>query len=304
MDRDALALFIEVMRAGSFAAVARNRAIDPSLISRTISKLERELGFRLFQRSTRRNTPTEAGQLYFEKIEPLLEELHLAQDSIKNLTAAPKGNLRVTTSIAFGQMCILPYLKEFRRLYPDIGLHLIQSDANLDLIAERIDIAIRLAPRLDLGYIGMQLFPTRYHVCVSPAYGKKLRALSQPQDLSEIPCLLLDLPSYRERWLFQPRRGPIFEVPVQGNWIFSNPLALRSAALDGAGPALLANWMVDKDLAEGRLMDLFPAYRVAATSFETAAWLIYPSRSHLPSKVRVFIDFLKAGLAKQFQRQG
>lgn len=120
--------------------------------------------------------------------------------------------------------------------------------------------------------------------------------MTAPDDLRQHNCLRFTLPAFRTRWLFRARDGASSEVPVDGDLIISNKLTLRDCALAGLGPALLPDWLVDKDLASGALIDCFPDHQVAATSFDTAAWLLYPSRTFLPNKVRVMIDFLRQRL--------
>jgi DNA-binding transcriptional LysR family regulator len=298
MNLDNLVIFLDVVHRGSFASVSKARGLDPSAISRAIGTLEKELGIRLFQRSTRRNVLTDSGRIYFEKIRHLVEELRIANATLKERNAQPQGRLRLTASIAFGQTCILPHLRQFRAAYPNIALDLLFSDANVDLIGENIDIAIRLGPRLDVSYIGTQLRPVRYHVCASPDYVKQHPEITKPNDLSGLSCLLLDLPAYRDRWLFRKKSGPVKSVPVSGDLLFSNMLAIRDCALSGLGPALMADWLMERDLKKGTLIALFPDYRVTATDEETAAWLLYPNRSYLPAKTRVFIDFIKTKLSK------
>jgi DNA-binding transcriptional LysR family regulator len=184
MDITTLSIFVEVMRRGSFAAVAKDRNVDPSSISRLIASLEEELGIRLFQRSTRQLTATEGGRVYFEKVEPLVEELEHARLAARDVSVGPSGTLRISTTVAFGQICLVPLLPDFRNSYPGLALELVLTDSNLDLIGERIDVAIRLGPRLDLGYVGAKLFSTRYRVCASPAYvarqGRPSRRRSWP----------------------------------------------------------------------------------------------------------------------------
>jgi DNA-binding transcriptional LysR family regulator len=289
-----LILFIDVMRRGSFAAVARDRDIDPSSVSRAIANLEVELGVRLFQRTTRRLVPTEAGRIYFERVEPLVNELEHAKHAATDVSAAPVGTLRMTTSVSFGQACILRLLPELFRRYPTLQIELLLTDANLDLIEERIDLAIRLGPCPDVFHIGKKLFDTYYYVVASPSYIEQIGPVLKPSDLIEHKCLLFALPNYRSKWKFKDKKGVIEEVPVKGQLIISNALALRQAALDSLGPALLANWLIDTDLKNGTLVNLFPDHHVTATDFNTAAWLLYPSRSYLPLKVRVVLNFLSA----------
>lgn len=296
MNIDTLGLFIDVMRTGSFAEVARRRDVDPSSVSRVIAGLEREVGFRLFQRTTRRLAPTEAGFLYFDRIEPLIGDLERAAAAARDLSTTPSGLLRVTASVSFGQKILTPLLPPFRSRFPDLGIELILTDANLDLIAERIDLAVRLGPRPDENLIGARLMSTRYRVCASPAYLETHGPLSDPRELDGRDCLRLPFSGYRTRWSFRDAAGTVMEIPVGGSIIVSNPLALRQCAVDGLGPALLADWVVGEDLATGRLVDPFPDYDVTATDFDTAAWILYPSRSYTPLKVRVFIDFLREKL--------
>lgn len=297
MDIEALRIFVRVARRGSFAVVARDCGTDPSSISRAIAALEDELQVRLLQRSTRRMTLTEAGAKYLARVVPLLEELDQAKDDALQTSAKPIGTIRVTASVAFGQKCIAPLLPKLRTAFPDLGIDLVLTDANLDPVSEGIDLAIRLGPSRDSSLIGVKLTDTRYHVCASPTYlansRNEGRPLQTPADLAAHRCLLLNLPDHRSRWLFRNSDGAIDEVAVDGDVLISSPLVLLTCATEGMGPALLADWMVRDKLAEGALVDLFPDYAVTATDFETAAWLLYPSRTYLPRKVRVVIDFLR-----------
>src|SRR4051812_19530434 len=141
MDIDALKTFVSVAQQGSFAAVARDLAVDPSSVSRNIALLEDELGIRLFQRSTRAMALTEAGERYLVQVAPLIEELDRARD-VTALKVDPAGMVRLTASVAFGQMCLVPLLPALRETYPKLQFEMVLTDANLDLVTERIDIAL------------------------------------------------------------------------------------------------------------------------------------------------------------------
>src|SRR6478735_1918423 len=303
METALLRVFLDVVQRGGFAAVARDSNVDPSSISRAIATLESELGTRLFQRTTRKLTLTEAGESFLARIGPLHEELERACDEVAAIDSEPRGTLRLTASVAFGQICLVPLLPAFRQAFPRLRLELLLSDTNLDLIADRIDLAIRLAPSYRGDVIGSKLFTTRYRIAASPAHLAREGALRTPRELSARDCLLFPLPDFRDRWLF--RRGTALEeVPVQGSLILSTALALRSAALDGPGPVRLADWHLREDFARGRLVDVFPHHEVTATTFDTAAWLLYPSRNYLPNKVRATIEFLRKHLGKQRATRG
>lgn len=293
MELASLKLLVEIARRGSFATVARERNRDPSAVSRVVAALEAELGLRLFQRSTRRMSLTEAGVLYLARIEPLLDELERSWSEALQVSAAPTGTLRLTASVTFGQTVIVPLLARFRERYPAVKVEGVFTDSNLDLVAERIDLAVRLAPAVDGEVIAAKLMDTHYRVVAGASYLATAPPLEAPADLSDHACLLFALPAFRSRWLFRDRGGRTSEVAIRGDITLSPAGALRDAALAGLGPALLPDWLVDADIATGRLVRLFADHDVTATSFGTAAWLLYPSRAYLPAKVRVMIDFLR-----------
>lgn len=297
METEALKTFVEVVRTGSFAAVARRLDVDPSSVSRVIAVLEAQIGFRLFQRTTRHLAPTEAGALYFERILPLLEGMEQANTEARDVLGEPRGRLRVTASVAFGTVVLVPILPRLRAAYPGLGIDLILTDAVIDIIAEKVDIAIRLGQLSDNRLVSAKLMPTRYRAVASPSYLKRASQLRRPSDLSSHDCLVFPLPGYRSHWKFRDKRAQVSEVPIKGTVSISNSLALRRAALDGLGPALLANWLVDPDIHRKALVELFPRCEASAQDFDTAAWIVYPSRAYVPRKVRVFIDFLKAEIS-------
>jgi len=292
-----LQLFVEVVRQCSFAAVARDRNLDPSSVSRAIAGLEEELGIRLFQRTTRQLSPTEAGIAYFERIEPLVEQMQQAIAVATDISGQPKGTLRITTSTSFGKTCIVPLLPDFQAKYPDLAVDLLLTDAVVDLLAERIDVAIRLGLLSDSTLIAQQLMRTYYSVCASPQYLEQCGQLKTPSDLQKHNCLLFPLEGFRSKWIFRDRNGTESEILVQGRTTISNAIALQQCALAGMGLALLPNWLIDEELQVGSLINVFPDYDVTATDFSTAAWLVYPSRAYVPLKVRVFVDFLKNSLS-------
>ncbi|KAM3098246.1 LysR substrate-binding domain-containing protein [Phormidesmis sp. 146-12] len=293
MELSVLQTFVDVVKQGSFAAVARERNVDPSSVSRAIAGLEEELGIRLLQRTTRQLSPTEAGMAYFQRIEPLVDEMQQAIDVAADISGQPKGTLRITASVSFGLKRIVPLLPDFKSRYPDLTVDLFLTDTTVDLFTERIDLAIRLGLLTDSTLIAQQLMQTRYFVCASPQYLNQKGHPKIPSDIENHTCLLFPLAGFRSRWRFKNRDQEETEVFVQGHTIISNAIALQHCAIAGMGLALLPNWLIEDDLRDGRLVDVFASYAVTATEFCTAAWLVYPSRAYVPLKVRVFIDFLK-----------
>lgn len=294
MDTSTLAIFVETVRKRSFAAVARDRNVDPATISRAIASLEQELKLRLFQRTTRTIQPTEAGMVYFERVEPIVGELARAQLAAADVNERPQGTLRVACPVSFGELNITPLLPAFAALYPELQFDLILTDVALDLITEHLDIAIRVGPLHDSTLIVRKLCPMIARVCATPEYLRRHGRPATPDDLLHHRCLLLALPGFsRNNWKFTDGQGRTKEIAVNALLRTSNAMALKQCALADMGITLQARWMVGKELRDGRLIDLFPEYQVTAALDDAAAWLLYPSRTYIPQKVRVFVDFLR-----------
>lgn len=284
-----------VIRLGSFAAAARELHIDPSSVSRTVAALESELGMRLFQRNTRQLTMTEAGAVFVERVGPLLEELEQVRHAAADTAAQMQGTLRITVSNAFGMRRVVPLLPTFYKAHPALRLELVFTDAILDLVAERIDVAIRIGALRDSSLIALPLLPLRYRVVASPIWLDSLDdPLRAPEDLARRDCLSYSMQGFRDRWFFtDPEGGRKTTVTVKWRVLSANGLALRECALAGLGFALLPDWLISDDLAAGRLVDLFPQHEVTIVDAPTGVWLLYPSRSYVPAKVRSFIDFMR-----------
>jgi len=293
MGQSRLRTFVEVMRRGSFAAVARDRGVDPSSVSRAVAALEDELGLRLFQRTTRRLSPTEAGIVYFERVEPIVEELEQARLMASDLGARAAGTLRLSAPVSFAQLNLVPLLPAFAAAHPGLSFELLLSDAAIDLLSERIDVAIRLGPLAETTHVGYRLCPMVSKICASPAYLERHGWPRTPADLARHECLLLAMPGFGARWRFRDGRGRISEVAARGRLRTSNAIALKQCALAAMGLTLQARWIVGRELRDGSLVDVFPQYEVTAADFDSFAWLLYPSRRYVPLKVRFFVDFLK-----------
>jgi DNA-binding transcriptional LysR family regulator len=299
MDTLTLSVFRDVAHKLSFAAVAKERGATPSSISRMIAALEADLQVRLLHRTTRKMVLTEAGVLFLRHATRILDAAEEARDQARGARSRPEGLVRLSASTAFGEHVLVPLLADFRRLHPGIQLDLHLSDDNLDLAAHGLDLAIRLGNRLDGDFISTRLFATRYRVCAAPEYLEEAPPLREPGDLPLHRCLFFTLPDFRTCWRFRSADGQISEVEVGGDFAMSSAGSLLAAARTGLGPALLADWLIRQDLENGALVDVFPEHEVTATAFETAAWLIYPSREYVPGRVRAVREFLRSALPCQ-----
>ena len=293
MEIEALKAVLTVSQRGSFAAAARQLDMDPSSVSRAVAGVEADLGIRLFHRSTRRLSLTEEGRIYILRLTPLLEGLDEAAEQAKAQSVEPEGVLRITASNAYGHERLVPLIGVFQDTYPKLVLDLFLTDEPVDLIGEGIDVAIRLAPAVSGDLICARLHDTRYRVCTAPNF----TVPSSPESLRDMPCLRQNLPDFRDAWQFRKGATEV-SVPVTGPVLLSSPLALRQAARQGLGPALLPDWLLHDDLMHGLLIDLFPDWQVTATTYDTAAWLLYPSRRHVPARTRAAITVLRQGLGR------
>jgi len=298
MNTQDLEALMHVVRSGSFAAAARELGVDPSSVSRSVAALETELGARLFQRSTRRIALTEAGAAFAQRLEPLLQELAHARQAATDSAGEPRGMLRVSVSNSFGLRRIVPLLPAFRRAYPALELDLMLTDALADLVADRVDVAVRSGALRDSSLVATPLLNTSYRVVASPGWVRSCgRRLHSPQDLVDGDCLSFPLPGFRERWSFtRSEGGPKTIVTVKPRVLITSALALHECALAGMGATPLPDWLIDEDVASGRLVDLFPRHQVTFVDAPTAIWFVYPSRSYVPAKVRAFINFVRESI--------
>lgn len=293
MDINSLEIFVEVMRKGSFAAVARDMRVVPSTISRAIANLEDELGIRLLQRTTRRIKPTEAGQVYFQQIEPIVDELDRAKSITVDLGNNPTGQLRLTTSMTFGNQIIVPLLPEFMTAYPRLDVFLNLTDSVLDIVDDGIDVAVRLGKLPDTSLIATRMTEMEYAIVASPEYLQQHGIPKMPSDIRTHQCLVFPMPGYSTDWLFRDRLGQVTAIKPRGRLQLTNAMAHKQCALNHMGITMCSLWSVWQEIRDGSLVQLFTSYEIAMADFDNAVWLVYPSRKYLPLKVRVFIDFMK-----------
>jgi DNA-binding transcriptional LysR family regulator len=286
-------LFVDVIQSGNFASAARLHNIDPSSVSRSISNLETDLGFRLFQRSTRRIVPTEAGSVYYEKVEKLVDSFDQAGEQAMDLISQPKGVLRITACTSFGQRMLAPILPKLMSRYPELTIDLVLSDNQVNLIDEKIDLAIRFGEKPEGDFVATELTKRQFKICASPSYLEKNSLSNDPRCLEQHNCLLFPMYGYNSEWKFRQKGKPAFKVPVKGHLYVSHGMTMTACAVSGLGPSLLPDWLCQEEINAGTLVNLFPDYDCTPTKFNTSAWLIYPSRDYMSAKLRIFIDFLK-----------
>ncbi len=289
MDRlAAIEAFVRVAEAQSFSEAARRLRSSKSAVSRNVGALESELGVRLFHRTTRSLTLTEAGRGYFERATRILADLEEANLAVSQLQSAPRGRLRVSAPMSFGFLHLAPALPDFLARYPEVAVDLAMNDRFVDLIDEGFDVAVRIGALEDSSLIARRLAPIRRVVCASPAYFEARGLPLSPEDLKGHECLFNSNIASSQEWRFTAPDGKSWPVEVKGRLSANNGDALRAAALQGLGIVNLPTFIVGGDLQAGALVTALDEF----ISQNMAMSAVYPHSRHLQPKVRAFVDFL------------
>ena len=283
--------FVRVVETGSFSEAARHMGTTKANISKQVARLERKLHARLLNRSTRKLGLTEAGSAIFRNAQRMLEEARALEATAAGLQAGPGGTLRVSASLAFGNTFLAGLLPAFMARYPDIRVVLSMTDRYVDLVEENIDVALRMAPRIDmLSAVARPIAPLNYVLAASPAY---LDKHGRPETLAELKahrCLTFGSAGAPVSWQFE-REGGRESVTVDSAMCANSSPALRLAMLRGGGIALLPTYVVGEDIRRGDALRLLPDWG-AVGSFGDRLFAVYLENRFLPPKVRVFIDYL------------
>ncbi|WP_160062915.1 LysR family transcriptional regulator [Psychromonas sp. L1A2] len=288
-------LFVNVVEKGSFSAVARSMEVTPSAVSRQISQLEKELGARLFQRTTRKQSLTEAGDIYFQHAKRLVDDIEVAKLAVKKLADKPSGRLRITAEADFALTFIEPILPEFLQLYPEIQISINMNSAPLDLIDENLDLALRIGHLDNSSLTARKLGDSQSVICASPNYLLKHGQPTHPHDLQTHNCLSFNSKISNNRWRFEMANHPI-EVPIKGSLSVNSLSFLRKAALKDLGIIMIPKWMVHDELLQESLTPILEAFSIMQPSTPINA--IFTNKRQLAPKTRAFIDFLTQRLTK------
>jgi DNA-binding transcriptional LysR family regulator len=288
-----MAVFAKVVESASFAAAARHFDMSPAMVSKHVRTLEERLGVRLLNRTTRHVSATEVGQNYYERCLRILGELEDAERAAGDLQAAPRGLLRVTTSVSFGAHQLAPAIADYLVAYPDVAIDLSLHDNYVDLLEERIDLAIRLGQLSDSSLIAKKLYAVEMILCASPTYLAAHGTPQKPRDLVKHNCLIYTYAAPRA-WTFTDQKtGKEEVVRISGRLMANSGDALLAFALKDTGVVLGPDFLVADELRAGRLIRLLPGYKTQ----ETPVYAVYPHSHYLSAKTRTFIDFLAARFA-------
>ncbi len=288
MNLNDLLVFTEVVERGGFTAAGDALAMPKSNVSRTVTRLEAALGVQLLERTTRKQTLTEIGQMYYEHCSRIKEELASASASIETLSQTPKGRLRVCASVTVGQSLICPHLAGFARTYPDVKIDLRLTNRRVDLIDEGFDVVIRVGKLPDSNLIGKYLCSQELHLYAAPSYIEESNApLSFPDDLDMHRCLFMNAMNERPQWQLQ--NGEESKViDFEPAFSCDNFYVLQQLAIGGLGITILPDYMCKKHLEDGRLIRVLDNWIGAKVDFHA----LVRSSGGVTPKIRTFLDFI------------
>ncbi|MEA1063699.1 DNA-binding transcriptional regulator YafC [Erwinia sp. HR93] len=288
-----LIIFVAVVESGSFSRAAELLGQANSAISRAVKRLENKLEVNLLNRTTRQLSMTEEGQRYFRRAQQILQDMAAAENELQESRRAPKGLLRVDAATPIVLHLLLPLVKPFRERYPDVTLSLVSSETFINLIERKVDIAIRVGELTDSSLRARPLFNSLRRIIATPAY---LEQFGHPQcaaDLNQHSCLGFSEPASLNRWPLAQDDGQMYEVNPS---LSSNSgETIKQLCLQDNGIACLSDFMVDKEIARGELVEVLPDKLLPVTIPLSA---VYYSDRAVSTRIRAFIDFLSTNIHK------
>ena len=283
-----IAVFVSVVEEGTFTAAAEALDLSKGAVSKYVSRLEKRLGARLLNRTTRRVTLTEIGEAFYGRAARALADLGSAAARVSEQAGSPRGHLKVTAPALYGAEVLTRRLCDFRRRYPGITLDLNFDNRLVDLVAERVDVAIRMSAPEDSSMVMRRIADIPLVAAASPAYLEKKGRPARPEDLRDHDCVIYTLSSRPHEWPFVNADGQRYTVHVEGQLAINDDLAMRQFALDGLGIVQMPRILLQGALERGELVPLWDEAECATVTFA----VLYPSRYELPAKVRLFVDWL------------
>jgi DNA-binding transcriptional LysR family regulator len=284
----AMEIFSAVVEGGSFSVAADRLGLSRAATSKQVQELERHLGVRLLNRTTRRVGLTEAGAQFHGECARILAAVHEAEAHAQSQQAEPRGMLKVSAPMSFGILHLGPAVADFMAAHPAVQVNLVLNDRFVDLVEEGFDLAIRIGALVDSSLIVRRIAPSAQMLCAAESYVARHGLPAEPAELAKHNCLTYSHLVTGEEWRFIDSRGASTAVRVAGNLHANNGDVLRAAALCGVGIVMLPSFLVGEDVRAGRLRVLTPRWRPA----DMAIHAVYPPNPYVPAKLRRFIDFL------------
>lgn len=283
---EAMKVFSEVAKKRSFTTTADNLNLSKAKVTRYIRELEDWLDCRLLQRTTRKVSLTPAGEESLKQINSIISSCEALKVTVAYENESPKGNLRISTSSAFGEAFLGDIISLYLEEYPQVNIELIIDDKCLNLVEHRFDLALRTSSELNDSLIARPLAKDRTLLCASPTYIKKFGEPTHPNQLEDHKVLLCTTFKQFDKWIFQKGHTSI-EAEIESAFHSNNVRVLKRAATTGAGIARLPSFLAAPLIEEGKLCHILTDWQ----TLEVTLWAVYVSRDYQPASVRTFIDF-------------
>ncbi|MDO8863146.1 LysR family transcriptional regulator [Haliea sp. E1-2-M8] len=286
--------FICVVETGSFTNAAERLDVSKSFISKQVSRLEDRLQARLLQRSTRRLTLTEAGEVFYRYCKSMADNYAEAESALSEMLEGPRGTLKIAINSRYGVHYMANVVAAFSHRHPELSVEVHSSFHDVDIIQGGFDLNIRYGKLEDSSMIARKLGCYSLCLCASPEYFEEWGVPQTPEDLQSHNCLT---PPERY-WLFNTRSPEPLKVKVHGNWLSEDGATLLAAAREGIGLVQLPDFYVEDSIRKGRLMKL---NHLPWSRYERETWAVYPHTRHLSAKVRYFMDFFSDYIKTQLR---
>lgn len=294
-----LAVFVTVVDAGSLTAAASRLGLTKTMVSTHMQRLEAEIGASLLIRTTRRLSLTDAGEAFYEASRRIVSDTEAAVAAAGEDTTEPRGTLRVTAPIDYGATVVAPVAVALQKRYPMLKIELLAGDRRLDLVAEGIDVAIRVASLADSSYQAVRVGSFVHWLVASPQLFDEIGEPHTPDDLKDLPFIALSVLSQPLTWTFRTEDGAERTVRFSSTFSANTAYAARTSALAGGGLAVLTDFSVAEDLAAGRLVRVLPEWHLQ----KSGIYAVFPAARHRPKKTRVFVEALRNHIDQSSQNR-
>jgi len=284
---NSIEVFLKVAKLGGFSVAADQLGLSKAMVSRHVSNLEDALGVRLFNRSTRQISLTEAGVAYRIRINEIINDMTETELAIAQLNSEPRGTLRVMAPTSFGSFHLARAIADYRKIYTSVGIEVILTEREPDIIEDGLDLVIKVGVLEDSSLVARKIANAHMAVCASPAYLEENGVPKTPEDLLAHNCLIYSGRAPMGEWRFTEREK-VKKLRVRGDVRSNVGDALRIAAIQGCGLVQLPTYMVGLDIKAKRLTAVLKEFEPPARPIHA----IYPHRQHLSAKVRTFVEFL------------
>jgi DNA-binding transcriptional LysR family regulator len=293
MDRlAALEIFVRVVDTGSFSAVARHQRIGQPAVSKAVVQLEEWLGVSLLMRSTRSVVPTEAGRVFYERAKRTIEEADEAVEAARGSASGLSGKLRVSTSVCFGRLHVIPHLSTFLAEHSDLEIELVLDDRNVDLIDEGIDVSLRMGAMPDSNMTARRIAEGRRIVVATPAYLQRHGTPLSPSDLISHQAVIYTRDGGGESWTFRKATAEV-SVVLQGRLKVTAAEGLREAVNCDMGLAVTSEWNFSPELRSGKVVAIMGDWSLPPTNLSA----VYPAGRLASTKARAFVSFVEGFMA-------